>query len=98
MNKFIFDVDGTLTPSRGKIDNDFAVFFSDFCSKKDVYLVTGSDKEKTIEQIGEEIYSLAKRVYNCSSYVWEGETHIRLLTGNYQCKTYLINCLEESSL
>ena len=78
MNKFIFDVDGTLTPSRRVIDSDFAVFFSNFCAENDVYLVTGSDKEKTIEQIGEEIYSLAKRVYNCSgSDVWEGETHIR---------------------
>ena len=78
MNKFIFDVDGTLTPSRQQIDSEFAVFFSNFCAENDVYLVTGSDKEKTIEQIGEEIYSLAKRVYNCSgSDVWEGETHIR---------------------
>ena len=78
MNKFIFDVDGTLTPSRQQIDGEFAVFFSNFCAENDVYLVTGSDKEKTIEQIGEEIYSLAKRVYNCSgSDVWEGETHIR---------------------
>ena len=75
---FIFDVDGTLTPSRRKIDDDFAVFFSDFCANNLVYLVTGSDKEKTIEQIGEEIYSLCERVYNCSGCdVWEGETHIR---------------------
>lgn len=63
-NKFIFDVDGTLTPSRGLIDGDFAVFFSTFCAENDVYLVTGSDRDKTIEQIGEEIYSLCKRVYN----------------------------------
>ena len=32
--------------------------------------VTGSDKEKTIEQIGEEIYSLAKRVYNCQAVMF----------------------------
>ena len=78
MNKFIFDVDGTLTPSRGKIDSDFAVFFTDFCSNNDVYLVTGSDKEKTIEQVSEEVYSLCKRVYQCNGNdVWEGEKHIR---------------------
>ena len=99
MNKFIFDVDGTLTPSRQVIDGDFAVFFSNFCAENDVYLVTGSDKEKTIEQIGEEIYSLAKRVYNCSgSDVWQGEKHIRSddwkLSPNV--RSYLINCLEES--
>ena len=51
MNKFIFDVDGTLTPSREEIDGDFAVFFGNFCAENDVYLVTGSDKEKTIEQV-----------------------------------------------
>ena len=76
-NKFIFDVDGTLTPSRQQIDSDFAVYFSNFCTINDVYLVTGSDKEKTVEQVGEEIYSLSKRVYNCSgSDVWEGETNV----------------------
>jgi phosphomannomutase len=100
MNKFIFDVDGTLTPSRQKIDDNFAVFFSNFCAENDVYLVTGSDKEKTIEQIGEEIYSLAQRVYNCSgSDVWEGETHIRSDEWklSLSVRSYLINCLEEST-
>ncbi len=100
MNKFIFDVDGTLTPSRQEINGDFAVFFSNFCAENDVYLVTGSDKEKTIEQIGEEIYSLAKRVYNCSgSDVWEGEKHIR--SDNWRIpihvKAWLEDKLEESS-
>ena len=76
-NKFIFDVDGTLTPSRCQIDMDFAVYFTDFCTDNHVYLVTGSDREKTLEQVGEEIYSLAKRVYNCSgSDVWEGEKNV----------------------
>ena len=65
MKKFIFDVDGTLTPSRQKIDDDFAVFFTTFCTQNDVYLVTGSDRDKTVEQVSEEVYSLHKRVYNC---------------------------------
>jgi len=77
-NKFIFDVDGTLTPSRRTIDADFAVFFTDFCANNDVYLVTGSDREKTLEQLGDEICSLVKRLYNCSGCdVWEGETNVR---------------------
>ena len=66
MHKFIFDVDGTLTPSRGKIDDDFKKFFVEFCNNNKVYLVTGSDKPKTVEQIGNELYSMARRVYNCS--------------------------------
>ena len=52
---YIFDVDGTLTPSRGRIDKDFEKFFLDFTKKHNVYLVTGSDYEKTEEQLGEEI-------------------------------------------
>ena len=78
MNKFIFDVDGTLTPSRGTIDPNFKAFFNTFCLMNDVYLVTGSDKAKTIEQISEPTYNLCKRVYQCNGNdVWEGATHIR---------------------
>lgn len=78
MNKFIFDVDGTLTPSRGIIDLDFKAFFNAFCLSNDVYLVTGSDKAKTIEQISEPTYNLCKRVYQCNGNdVWEGNKHIR---------------------
>jgi phosphomannomutase len=78
MNKFIFDVDGTLTPSRGIIDLNFKAFFNSFCLMNDVYLVTGSDKAKTIEQISEPTYNLCKRVYNCNGNdVWKGATHIR---------------------
>ncbi len=44
--KFIFDVDGTITPSRKKITEDFLPFFNEFVEKNDVYLVTGSDRDK----------------------------------------------------
>jgi phosphomannomutase len=77
MNKFIFDVDGTLTPSRGVMDVNFRAFFNTFCLVNDVYLVTGSDKAKTVEQVTEQTYNLCKRVYNCNGNdVWEGETHL----------------------
>ena len=66
MKKFIFDVDGTLTPSRQKINIHFLIFFSEFVSNNDVYLVTGSDRKKTIEQITHPLYDSCKRVYNCS--------------------------------
>ena len=74
MKKYIFDVDGTLPPSRQKIDPNFADFFSRFISNRYVYLVTGSNRKKTIEQITEDIYYQCKRVYNCSGNdVYEGE-------------------------
>ena len=74
MRKYIFDVDGTLTPSRKKIDSEFAEFFLEFIKNNHVSLVTGSDREKTLEQVTPEIYNSCKRVYNCSgSDVYEGD-------------------------
>ena len=64
--KFIFDIDGTLTPSRQQIDTSFQAFMIVFCCKHPVYLVTGSDREKTVEQLGVDICYRSKRVYNCS--------------------------------
>lgn len=78
MRKYIFDVDGTLTPSRQRIDNEFYVWFSNFCQSNEVYLVSGSDKAKTIEQLGEFIFSICKRVYNCGGNdVWQNNINVR---------------------
>ena len=80
MSIFIFDVDGTLTKSRHKIDTHFSEFFQMFCQRHDVFLVTGSDKEKTIGQIGIDVYNKCKRVYQCSgNEVWEQD---QLITKN----------------
>ena len=100
MDKYIFDVDGTLTPSRGLIDLEFKMFFNTFCLTHDVYLVTGSDKPKTVEQISEATYNLAKRVYNCSgSEVWEGNKQVKV--DNWKIpmhvKSWLQDKLEEST-
>ena len=75
--KFIFDVDGTITPSRKKIEHEFWAPFLIFCRNHDVYLVTGSDREKTVEQVGLDIFYTAKRVYNCSgSDVYEKNKNV----------------------
>ena len=75
--KYIFDVDGTLTPSRQKIDPNFLVFFNSFALVNEVYLVTGSDRDKTIEQITHHLYCNCKRVYNCAGNdVYEGDIAI----------------------
>ena len=66
MNHYIFDVDGTLTPSRMPMDSNFRNWFELFATHNPCYIVTGSDREKTIEQVGIDIYNLCIRVYNCS--------------------------------
>jgi phosphomannomutase len=65
----------------------------------EVYLVTGSDKPKTVEQISEGTYNLCKRVYQCSgSDVWDAETNI--LKSGWTlpdlARTFLISCEYES--
>lgn len=70
---YIFDVDGTLTPSRSEITPEFREMFTHFCLNQDVYIVSGSDYAKTVEQLGTEITDeLVKCVYNCSgNSIWE---------------------------
>ena len=69
---YIFDVDGTLTPSRLPIDNEFKTFFLEWMEGKNVYLLTGSDKDKTIEQVGKEIWTKVNRAYqSCVNAVYE---------------------------
>ena len=77
MKKLIFDVDGTLTPSRQTIDPEFSPLFWELTKSESVYLVTGSDRKKTLEQVTPEIYNSCKRVYNCSgSDVYEGDKNV----------------------
>jgi len=58
-------VDGTLTLSRQRIDPSFEEWFLSFCQSNSVYLVSGSDYEKTLEQLGEDICNAVKGVYSC---------------------------------
>ena len=95
---YIFDVDGTLTPSRQKMDEDFLRFFLHFCTMNSVYLVTGSDREKTLEQVGSLIYKTCKRVYNCSgSDVYVGSRNIYRDTWTLPilARKFLEQCAEE---
>ena len=63
---YVFDVDGTLTPSRGVIDSAFKTWFLDFAQKHKVCYVTGSDRDKTVEQIGEDLFNIAAYSFNCT--------------------------------
>ena len=94
MKKFIFDVDGTLTKSRQQIDLSFEVYMIKFCCKYDVYLVTGSDRAKTVEQVGLDIYYRSKRVYNCcGSDVYEKDNNV--FKSDWKPSRKLINFLSD---
>ena len=75
---FIFDVDGTLTPSRGRMNHDFQKWLWGFIQSNNVYLATGSDYPKTIEQVGEDICESVKTCFNCSgNSVWKSGVEVR---------------------
>ena len=70
---FVFDVDGTLTDSRQPMNPEFKEFMLKFVENKDVFLVTGSDRLKTFEQLGFELYEACKGVWQCNgNEFWEG--------------------------
>ena len=94
MKKFIFDVDGTLTESRQQIDLSFEAYMIKFCCKYDVYLVTGSDRAKTVEQVGLDIYNRSKRVYTCSGAdVYEKDNNV--YKSDWKPSRKLINFLSD---
>ena len=67
---FAFDVDGTLTPSRQRIDPNFEQWFIQWMEAVQekghfLLLVTGSDYEKTVEQLGTKIANSVDYCCNC---------------------------------
>jgi len=77
MNKiYIFDVDGTLTPSRLPMTKEFQKFFKQWIKKNQFYLVTGSDLPKLQEQMC--MYDIeAEGIFTCcGNQFWKPDPHI----------------------
>ena len=62
---FMFDVDGTLTPSRLMMTEKFAKFFDKWSDENKYYLVTGSDLDKTKEQLPIVYMDRAEAIFTC---------------------------------
>ena len=62
---YIFDIDGTLTPSRQKMTEEFLEFFNGWSKKNNFYLVTGSDLLKMKEQVPDFILNRANGLFTC---------------------------------
>lgn len=95
MTNYLFDVDGTLTNPREPTNPVFRHFFGQWVNEAQenghkVFLVTGSDQSKTLEQIGLALYRRVNGVYQNSgnqSFVrnsliyesnWVISAHLRL--------------------
>lgn len=70
MINYVFDVDGTLTPSRGEIDPGFKMQFMSWMRHRRVFFVTGSDAEKTIEQVGRDLWSQVTSYQCCGNVIY----------------------------
>jgi len=62
---FLFDVDGVICDRGEKIDPEFAVWLKDFLKDKKFHWITGSVKERTVEQIGQDLYDLCELSFHC---------------------------------
>ena len=101
MTNYVFDVDGTLTPSRQKMTKTMEEFFTEFVKNNPVYLVTGSNIEKTMEQVPMDILERCRRVFcESGSDVYFHDSNYEGLLGsesNYErhwdCPVHLRNLL-----
>lgn len=73
MANLLFDVDGTLTDSRQLINEYFLMALKELSLSNVLYIVTGSDYEKTVEQLGKSfIEDYIAYCFNCSgNSIWE---------------------------
>ena len=94
MNKiFMFDIDGTLTPSRLMMTKEFTKFFDKWSDKNKYYLVTGSDLNKTKEQLPIAYIDRAEAIFTCcGNQMWKDNELI--YDNKFELSTKLKNTLE----
>lgn len=96
---YLFDVDGTLTPSRQKIDKQFEEYFLDFCAANDVATVSGSDYPKTLEQLRQPICSKLLYIFSNSGNEVRKQgdlIHQHLITLPHSMRTWFQKQLDNS--
>ena len=78
MNRvYMFDVDGTLTNSRCRMNGVFEKFFTEWVKTNTFYLVTGSDMNKLLEQVPDNILDYCEGIFVCAgNEFWEFDPHI----------------------
>jgi len=90
---FMFDVDGTLTPSRLQMTEEFAKFFDKWSERNKYYLVTGSDLDKTKEQLPIAYIDKAEAIFTCcGNQMWRDNELI--YDNKFELTSKLKNSLE----
>lgn len=76
----VFDVDGTLTPPRSRMEDGMARIFRRIVATECVFLVTGSDIGKLQGQVDEDILAATAGVFVCSgNEFWRGGRLVRAM-------------------
>lgn len=89
MITYIFDMDGTLVPSKQEMDPAFKGSFKKLCRNNRVYIVTGGLKEHVVEQLGQDVVDLCEEVFECA-----GNTEGKIDDANLEA--YILNKVENS--
>ena len=90
---FMFDIDGTLTPSRLQMTEKFAKFFDKWSNENKYYLVTGSDLDKTKEQLPIAYIDRAEAIFTCcGNQMWRDDELI--YDNKFELTSKLKNTLE----
>lgn len=71
MTTLIFDVDGVICDRGKKIDPEFREWLKDYLKDKKFHWVTGSIKDRTVEQIGQDLYDMCPLSFHClGNQIW----------------------------
>jgi phosphomannomutase len=73
---YLFDIDGTLTSARTKMTSEFTSFFLGWMENKNIYLVTGSDRRKVIQQMPSSILARCKGVFSSMANEFRSEDQL----------------------
>lgn len=74
MTAYVFDIDGVICDRGCNMNEDFKSWFKDWACEKSIYFLTGSNREKNIRQVGQDVLDLAKISFHClGNSIWENE-------------------------
>lgn len=101
-NLYIFDVDGVLTDRSMPVDIKFKEWFMNWAQNKmyEICYNTGSNREKTEEQIGQDMLNLANTSYHClgnSIWINGNETVVNEFTLTQEEMNWLENEVQQSN-
>lgn len=67
---FLFDVDGTLTVAKQKMDESFQEDFLTWMNDKEVYIVSGGTFERILNQVGTDVLNKTSGVFACMGNIF----------------------------